>query len=127
MNPPDLGMHLGHHGDTIDDGADGDAERAAGAVLGDGGEVRLVVELDGLVPGVVAGHVALAAVDAHLLVDQRHLRQWGEMCQERDRNWRVLPGPHQAPHILSPADSHPWPVLSARPGMVTHRQILKWL
>ena len=30
------------------------------------------VELDGLVSGVIAGHVALAAVDAHLGVDQGH-------------------------------------------------------
>ena len=34
--------------------------------------MRFRVELDGLVSGVVAGHVALAAVDAHLGVDQRH-------------------------------------------------------
>ena len=30
------------------------------------------IELDGLVAGIVAGHVALAAVDAHLRVDQGH-------------------------------------------------------
>jgi hypothetical protein len=30
------------------------------------------IELDGLVAGIVAGHVALAAVDAHLGVDQGH-------------------------------------------------------
>ena len=62
-----------HHLDAVDDGADGEAERAAGAGVGlDCGDVRLCVELDGLVAGVVAGHVALAAVDAHVGVDQGH-------------------------------------------------------
>ena len=36
------------------------------------GEVRLGVKGDGLVARVVADHVALSAVDAHVLVDQRH-------------------------------------------------------
>ena len=36
------------------------------------GEVCLGVKGDGLVAGVVADHVALAAVDAHVLVNQRH-------------------------------------------------------
>ena len=36
------------------------------------GEVRLGVKGDGLVAGVVADHVALSAVDAHVLVDQCH-------------------------------------------------------
>ena len=48
------------------------AERAAGAVERDLGLVRLGVEGDGLVARVVARHVALAAVDAQLVVDQRH-------------------------------------------------------
>ena len=62
-----------HHLDAVDDGADGEAERTAGAGVDlDGGDVRLGVELDGLVAGVVAGHVALAAVYAHLGVNQGH-------------------------------------------------------
>ena len=36
------------------------------------GEVRLGVKGDGLVAGVVADHVALSTVDAHVLVDQCH-------------------------------------------------------
>ena len=35
-------------------------------------EVCLEIKGDGLVAGVVADHVALAAVDAHVLVDQCH-------------------------------------------------------
>ena len=62
-----------HHLDAVDDGADGEAECAAGAGVDlDGGHVSLCVELDGLVAGVVARHVALAAVDAHVGVDQGH-------------------------------------------------------
>lgn len=34
------------------------------------GDVCVRVELDGLVPGVVARHVAFAAVDTHLRVDE---------------------------------------------------------
>jgi len=34
--------------------------------------VCLLVERDGLVAGVVADHVALAAVDTHVLINDRH-------------------------------------------------------
>ncbi len=34
--------------------------------------MRLGVEIDRLVTGIVAGHVALAAVDAHVLIHQGH-------------------------------------------------------
>lgn len=60
------------HLDAVDDGADAGAERTAGAVLGHTGKMGLGVKGDRLVAAVVAGHVALAAVDAHLLVDERH-------------------------------------------------------
>lgn len=60
------------HLDAVYDGADAEAEGAARAVRGDAGEVRDGVKLNRLVATVVAGHVALAAVDAHILVDHRH-------------------------------------------------------
>ena len=34
--------------------------------------MRFRIELNGLVASVIAGHVALAAVDAHLRIDQGH-------------------------------------------------------
>ena len=60
------------HLDAVYDGADTETEGAAGAVRGDTGKVRDRVELDGLVATVIACHVALATVDAHVLVDHRH-------------------------------------------------------
>ena len=56
----------------------------------------LRVELDGLVAGVVAGHVALAAVDAHLGVDQGH---------------HVLPDSDNVAKLLltNPKSAHPHP------------------
>jgi hypothetical protein len=53
--------------DAIDDGAHGDAHGASGAVVSDVGNVGVGVEADGLVARVVARHVALAAIDAHVL------------------------------------------------------------
>ena len=50
----------GHHGDALDDGADGEAEGATGARVVDGGEMGFGVELDCLVTAVVARHVALS-------------------------------------------------------------------
>ena len=60
------------HLDAVYDGTDAQTERAASAVLGDAGEVRLLVERDGLVAGVIADHVALATVDAHVFIDDGH-------------------------------------------------------
>mmetsp|Transcript_49425 Transcript_49425/g.107387 ORF Transcript_49425/g.107387 Transcript_49425/m.107387 type:complete len:228 (+) Transcript_49425:37-720(+) len=60
------------HGNAVDDRADGETECASGAVVGDVGEMRLGVEVDGLVAAVVARHVALAAVDARVKVDLRN-------------------------------------------------------
>ena len=73
-NPPAwlVGAGLLNHADAVDDGTDGDAERAAGTVRRDVGEVRLGVKGDRLVAGVVADHVALAAVYTHVLVDDGH-------------------------------------------------------
>ena len=65
----DVGLGLFDHSDAVNDRTDRDAERAAGAIGRDVGEVCLGVKGDGLVARVVAGHVALAAVDAHVLVD----------------------------------------------------------
>ncbi len=58
------------HLDAIDDRAHANAERAARAVVRHVGQVRGRVKRDCLVARVIAGHVALAAVDAHFLVDQ---------------------------------------------------------
>mmetsp|Transcript_20252 Transcript_20252/g.49199 ORF Transcript_20252/g.49199 Transcript_20252/m.49199 type:complete len:206 (+) Transcript_20252:636-1253(+) len=65
----------GNEVDTVWDGADGLAEPAARAlVLHHLGQMRHGIERDGLVGVVVAGHVALAAVDAEALVDEgQHL------------------------------------------------------
>lgn len=60
----------GHHGDAVRDGADRGAEGAASAVLSDKGQVGLSVKDDGLVTRVIAGHVALSAVDAEVLIDE---------------------------------------------------------
>lgn len=57
-------------GKTYDDGAHRSAQRATRAVILDCGQVGVLVELDGLVSTVVAGHVALTAVDAQFLVDK---------------------------------------------------------
>lgn len=71
---PDRNVGCGpwYHLDAVYDGADTETESAAGAVGGDAGEVCDRVELDGLVATVVARHVALATVDAHVLVDHCH-------------------------------------------------------
>ena len=60
------------HFDAVNDGADAEAEGAASAVRGDVWEVSDGIKCDGLVAAVVAGHVALATVDAHVLVNHRH-------------------------------------------------------
>lgn len=54
---------------ALRDGADGEAECAARAVVRYLGEVSVLVEGDGLVARVAARHIALAAVDAHVLVE----------------------------------------------------------
>lgn len=53
--------------DAIDDGAHGEAERAARTVVIHLRKVGDRVEVDGLIARVVARHVALAAVDARVL------------------------------------------------------------
>src|SRR5699024_6196354 len=55
-----------HHRDAVDDRTDRVAEGAASAVVGHLGQMSLRVEFDCLVAGVVAGHVTLATVDAHV-------------------------------------------------------------
>ena len=73
----DIGFGCFDHSDAVYDGTDGDAEAAAGAVGRNMGEVCPGVKGDGLVARVVAGHVALAAVDAHVFVyDGHHLVVW---------------------------------------------------
>jgi hypothetical protein len=52
---------------AVDNRAHGQAQSAPRAVVSDVWNVGLRVERDGLVPGVVAGHVALSAVYAHVL------------------------------------------------------------
>ena len=73
-NPPAwvVGARLLNHADAVDDGTDGDTEGAASAVRCDVGEVRPGVKGDGLVAGVIADHVALPAVYAHVLVNDGH-------------------------------------------------------
>ena len=62
-----------NHLDALDNGAHRVAQRASRAVLVlHEGQVGVLVELDGLIAGVVASHVTLAAVNAHLWVDQSH-------------------------------------------------------
>ena len=56
----DVGVGLGDHLDAVDDGTDGDAKRASRAILRHACQVRLCVEFDGLIPGIVTRHVAFA-------------------------------------------------------------------
>lgn len=71
----DVGDFPGDHGDTVNDGADTGTQSTSSTVVGDGGDVGVGIEVDGLVSTVVTGHVALATVDAHLVVHQgNHLR-----------------------------------------------------
>ena len=51
---------FGHHLDAVNDGTDRDAERASRAILRHFGQMRLRVELDGLISRVVARHVTFA-------------------------------------------------------------------
>ena len=61
-----------HHPNAVDDRTHTHAEGAPRTVRGHMREVCLGVKSDGLVARVVADHVALSTVDAHVLVDQRH-------------------------------------------------------
>ena len=61
-----------HHLNAVDDRTHTHAEGAPRTVRGHMREVCLGVKGDGLVARVVADHVALSTVDAHVLVDQRH-------------------------------------------------------
>ena len=58
---------------------DGEAEPAARAICGDFRLVSLGVEGNGLVAGVKAGHEALAAVDAEIVVDDWELLLFGHV------------------------------------------------
>ena len=60
------------HPDAVNDGTHADTQGAPSAVRGHTWEVRLGVKGDGLVAGVVADHVTLATVDAHVLVNDCH-------------------------------------------------------
>jgi hypothetical protein len=74
MDETNLG-HVGNlalnHLDAVDDRTHTGAEGAAGAVVADMWDVGLGIERDGLVAGIIASHVALATVDAHLRINQR--------------------------------------------------------
>lgn len=63
----DMGDFLWHHGNAIDDGTNGHAQRTARAVIGDVGDMGLGIEFNGLVAGIGTGHVAFAAVDTEVL------------------------------------------------------------
>ncbi len=65
-------VRLVHHADAVDDRADRHAQRTPGTVRRHVGKMRLGVKGDRLVARVVADHVALATVDAHVLVDDGH-------------------------------------------------------
>ncbi len=52
---------------TFGNGTDGIAQRAASTVVGDVRNMSARVERDRLIAAVVAGHVAFATVDAHVL------------------------------------------------------------
>ena len=65
-----VGRRSLYHFDAVDDGTHADAQRAARAIVGDVRQVTFGVERDCLIAGIVAGHVAFAAIDAHLFVDE---------------------------------------------------------
>ena len=62
----------GHHLDAVDDWTHAQTQSAARAVAGHSRQVRLGVEHDRLVARVVADHIALATIDAHVLIDDGH-------------------------------------------------------
>ena len=65
----DIAGRTFHHRNTIRNRADRNTESTSCAVIGDERLMGLRVEVDGLVPGVIARHVALTTVDAHVIVD----------------------------------------------------------
>lgn len=67
---------------AIDDRTDGHTQCAAGAVVVDVWQMRVLVELDRLVARVGASHVALAAVDAHVLRERAD-----EQVKEENVSW----------------------------------------
>lgn len=73
--------------DAVDDGTHRDAHGAAGAVISDMGNVSVGVEGDGLVARVIARHVALAAVDAHILVLNNFIEVNKQKSDWNSRRW----------------------------------------
>ena len=53
----DVRISLGHHLDAVDDGTNGDAQSASGAVLRHASQVRLRRKLDRLIARIVTCHV----------------------------------------------------------------------
>lgn len=60
--------------DAVDDGTNGDAECAARAIVVHVRNVGVLVEFDGLVAGIGAGHIAFSAVYAHVLESKDAIR-----------------------------------------------------
>lgn len=67
------------HGDAINDRANTSTEGTTSAIISDSGNVSVGIETDGLVSTVVASHVALTTVDAHLVIHKgNHLHNNNE-------------------------------------------------
>ena len=70
--PWDIGGSPVDHVDAVDDGTHAHTQSTPGTVWRDGGEVGLRVKGDSLVAWIIAHHIALATVDAHVLVNHGH-------------------------------------------------------
>lgn len=66
----DVRNSFGHHANAVDDWTHGQTQIASRAIIGDIGQVRFGIEFDGLIARVSARHVALAAVDAEVLLNK---------------------------------------------------------
>ena len=70
-SPPWLILSFGSplHNDAVNDGTHAHTQRATCAILRHMWEMSFLAKGDGLVAGVIADHVALSTVDAHVFVD----------------------------------------------------------
>ena len=67
-----IGRGPGYHLDAVNDRTDTDTQCTPSTILGDMREVGRGVKGDRLVAGVVTRHVTLAAIDAHVFVNNGH-------------------------------------------------------
>ena len=78
---------LGHHGNAVEDRAHGEAEIAAGAVVGDDRQVGLGIEADGLIARVVAaGGVCERGSGVEQRVSHRRNENMRDENQEKRRS-----------------------------------------